>query len=110
MQVNYLTANRFFQKTIKQGTKKINSSYICFFLKNQVPFNQYGISVGKKQGSAVKRNFMKRQIRHMLRTATITQSNPKKNYNIVIMTRLGYQEKKFKQNFLLLQRLLNCFL
>ena len=83
-----------FEKIIKKGICKKNRSFIIYNLKNNLKYNRYGISVGKKIGNAVIRNKYKRKIRHII-------DNCKKNYvnnsDYIIILRKGALEKNFQE-------------
>ena len=55
-----------FEKIIKTGNCKKNSSFIIHYKKNNLPYDRYGISVSKKLGNAVFRNKYKRKIRSII--------------------------------------------
>ena len=56
-----------FQKVFHQGESMANRQFVVYSLnkENQSHF-RVGLSVGKKLGNAVKRNEIKRKIRHVL--------------------------------------------
>ena len=64
---------RDFERIIKTGQLSKNKSFIVYYSDNNLPYNRYGISVGKKLGNAVYRNKYKRKIRAII-------DNYKKNY------------------------------
>ena len=82
-----------FDEIIKKGEIKKNSSFIIYYRKNDLPYDRYGISVGKKLGNAVFRNTYKRKIRSII-------DNYKKNYNngadYIIILRRSAVEKTFQ--------------
>ncbi len=55
-----------FNNIIKQGICLKNKYFVVYFLKNDKPYNRFGISVGKKIGNAVIRNKYKRKIRSII--------------------------------------------
>ena len=56
-----------FQKVFQEGRSKANRQFVVYALpKKEQKHFRAGISVGKKIGNAVKRNQMKRRIRHAL--------------------------------------------
>ena len=55
-----------FDEIINKGICKKNKSFVIHSLKNNLPFDKYGISVSKKLGNAVFRNKYKRKIRAIL--------------------------------------------
>ena len=54
--------SKLFEKIMKEGKCKKNQSYVVYSLKNDLPYNKYGISVSKKLGNAVFRNKYKRKM------------------------------------------------
>ena len=77
---------------IKNGKCLKNNSFVIYFLKNKLPFDRFGISVGKKLGNAVFRNKYKRKIRAIV-------DKYKKQYNnssdYIIMLRKNAIKKDF---------------
>jgi len=57
---------REFEKIIKNGSCLKNRYYVIHRLKNDLPYDRYGISVSKKLGNAVFRNQYKRKIRSII--------------------------------------------
>lgn len=56
-----------FQKVFKYGRKQRSEAITVFFLENKLPQSRLGISIGKKFGSAARRNRMKRLVREAYR-------------------------------------------
>lgn len=87
-------SERDFEKIIKTGTKAKNRSYILYYIENNLPYNRYGISVGKKLGNAVYRNKYKRKIRAII-------DNYKKNYinhrDYIIILRGSAHDKTYQE-------------
>lgn len=83
-----------FEEIINKGTCKRNRSFVIHSLKNNLPYDKYGISVSKKLGNAVFRNKYKRKIRTII-------DNYKKNYingtDYIIILRRGALEKSHKE-------------
>ena len=52
-----------FDRIIKKGQIKKNNSYVIYYDKNELPYDRFGISVGKRIGNAVNRNKYKRKLR-----------------------------------------------
>lgn len=60
----YIVKNeRDFDRIIKKGNYKKNKSFIIYYEENNLPYDRFGVSVGKKLGNAVYRNKYKRKIR-----------------------------------------------
>ena len=58
---------------MKKGRFLKNDSFVIYYKENDLPYNRYGISVGKKIGNAVIRNKYKRKLRAII-------DNYKKDY------------------------------
>ncbi len=89
----YIVKNaRDFEKIIKTGKLAKNNSFIIYYSDNDLPYNRYGISVGKKLGNAVYRNKYKRKIRAII-------DNYKKSYinhqDYIIILRGSAKDKEY---------------
>ena len=63
----YIVKNaRDFEKIIKNGKCIKSKHYIMYYQENNLPYDRFGISVGKKLGNAVFRNKYKRKIRAII--------------------------------------------
>ena len=59
----YIVKNqRDFDRIIKEGRYRKNNSYVIYYEKNELPYDRFGISVGKRIGNAVNRNKYKRKL------------------------------------------------
>ena len=69
-----------------------NNSFVIYYKDNNLKYNRYGISVGKKIGNAVTRNKYKRKVRAII-------DNYKKNYvnqrDYIIILRRSATEKSY---------------
>ena len=83
-----------FSKIIKQGNYEKNQSFIIYYKLNELKYNRYGISVGKKLGNAVFRNKYKRKIRSIIDNEKKIYIN-KKDY--IIILREGAKQKTFQE-------------
>ena len=95
MKKKYIVKHNYdFETIIEQGSVKKNSSFVIYSLNNNLSYDRYGISVGKKIGNAVTRNKFKRKIRAII-------DNYKKNYvkgaDYIIILRRGAQEKSYQE-------------
>lgn len=67
MKKKYIVKNeRDFTRIIKTCKFKKNKSFVIYYEKNNLLYNRYGLSVGKKLGNAVFRNKYKRKIRSII--------------------------------------------
>ena len=57
--------NRDFDYIIKNGQFKKNNEFVIYYIDNEVDYDRFGISVSKKIGNAVVRNYYKRIIRNI---------------------------------------------
>ena len=57
--------SREFDYIIKKGQFKKNNEFIIYYIDNDKEYNRFGISVSKKIGNAVTRNYYKRVIRNI---------------------------------------------
>ena len=57
--------NREFDNIIKKGQYKKNNEYVIYYIDNDKEESRFGISVSKKIGNAVTRNYYKRIIRNI---------------------------------------------
>lgn len=63
----YIVKNqRDFDRIIKEGRYRKNNSYVIYYDKNELPYDRFGISVGKRIGNAVNRNKHKRKLRAII--------------------------------------------
>lgn len=62
--------NQEFQRIFENGHSIHGKYLVVYFLRNQFLNNRYGICVGKKIGSAVRRNYIKRLLRESIRAVT----------------------------------------
>lgn len=86
--------NREFDYIIRNNKCIKNSEFIIYYLENSFQRNRYGISVGKKIGNAVTRNYYKRIVRNICDKCKNNYSNSK-DYIIIIRKRcleLSFQE------------------
>ena len=91
----YIVKNqRDFENIIKTGRFSKNKSFVIYNKKNTLPYDRFGISVGKKLGNAVYRNKYKRKIRSII-------DNYKKIYvngkDYIIILRGSAKEKNYQE-------------
>ena len=75
--------NYEFDSIIKNGKYKKNNEFIIYYVDNNIDYNRFGISVGKKIGNAVTRNYYKRIIRNICDKNKNLYSNGK-DYIIIV--------------------------
>lgn len=87
---------RDFDRIINKNNYKKTSKLVIYFEDNNLKYDRFGISVGKKLGNAVYRNKKKRQLRNIIDEYR-KDNNNHKDY-IVILRIAGknssYQELK----------------
>lgn len=76
-------SNRDFDDIIKNGKFVKNSDFVIYYKNNNINSNRFGISVGKKIGNAVTRNYYKRVIRNICDKNKNLYSNSK-DYIIIM--------------------------
>ncbi len=91
---NIVKNQRDFDRIIKTGTLIKNNSYFIYYENNDLLYNKFGVSVGKKLGNAVFRNKYKRKIRAIIDNNEI---NLEKNKNFIIILKGMREEKDYHQ-------------
>ena len=74
--------NEEIQNIISNSSKKANKYFVVYYLKNNLNYNRYCISVSKKIGKANIRNLYKRRIKDIL-----IKNKLDKSYDCVIILR-----------------------
>lgn len=89
----YLKKNSEFQRVY--SNKKISGSrYITLFtVENNRDYPRFGITVTKKVGNAVNRNFVRRRLKHLLRE---NSHKIKSGYDYVFVAKKDASESDFK--------------
>ena len=100
--INRLKRNEDFTRVIKEGHTFKNSSFVVHVKQNSLNLTRIGLSVSKKNGDAVTRNKIKRQLRAMV-IDFVKQNNP---IDVVIIVRADYQQNNYQDNCSLLYELL----
>lgn len=80
---NIVQYSRDFDKIIKNGRFVKNKEFVIYYINNNLDDYRFGISVSKKIGNAVCRNYYKRIIRNII------DNNKKclKNLDYIVITR-----------------------
>ncbi len=86
--------NREFDYIIKKGGCKKNNEYVVYYIDNDKKSDRFGISVSKKIGNAVTRNYYKRIIRNIVDNHKKLYSNGK---DYIIILRKACIEMNFKE-------------
>lgn len=79
---------------IKNKQSYGNMFFVIYYKENTLEHQRFAISIGRKYGNAVKRNYIKRQIRSVFREY---DNLPKKDYIVVVKPKaegLNYSEIK----------------
>ena len=90
--INILKKSRDFDRIIKNNKSYKYKDYIIFIERETNNIYKFGISVGKKIGTAVERNKVKRQIKFI-----ISQKDYQNNFNCIIIVGRGIKGKKFEE-------------
>lgn len=84
-----------FQKVFHQGKSMANRQFVIYALpKEGQKHFRVGLSVGKKMGNAVKRNDIKRKIRHVL-IEMDQEDSIKSNVDFVVIARKPVAQMNF---------------
>ena len=84
MKKNEVVKNNYeFDNIIKNGKCVKNNEFVIYYIDNKNNNNRFGISVGKKIGNAVTRNYYKRVIRNICDKNKNLYSNGK-DYIIIV--------------------------
>ena len=66
MKKNEVVKNNYeFNSIIKKGKYQKNNEFVIYYIDNNKDNSRFGISVGKKIGNAVTRNYYKRVVRNI---------------------------------------------
>lgn len=90
--INIVKSSRDFDRIIKNNKPYIYKDYVIYIEKDTNDIYRFGISVGKKLGSAVNRNKIKRQIKSI-----IDQNDYQNNFNCIIIVGKGINERTFEE-------------
>ena len=91
----YIVKNqRDFDRIIKDSRYRKNNSYVIYYEKNELPYDRFGISVGKKIGNAVNRNKHKRKLRAIIDNYKKLYVN---NRDYIIILRGSAKDKEYQE-------------
>ncbi len=86
--------NEEIQNIVNNSSKVVNKYYVVYYLKNNLSFSRFCVSVSKKIGNAVVRNKLKRQVKDIIMKNMVTNN---KDYVIILSSsfkELSFEEKK----------------
>lgn len=86
-----LKDNKLFLRLYRRGSFTATELFTVYYLPNKQSFNRFGVAVGKKLGSAVKRNRAKRIMREAYRRSELSLPI---GYDFVFVARSGIEGKK----------------
>ena len=92
--INIVKNNRDFDNIIKNGYYAKNSIFVIYYIVNDTNNYHIGISVGKKIGNAVIRNYYKRIIRNICDNHKNLYSN---HLDYIIIIRKGCLNTSFNE-------------
>lgn len=92
-----------FQEIIQGHKLEKSKSFIIYYQKNNLNRVRVGVSVSKKIGNAIKRNKIKRQVRHILHDL-IDISKP---VDLIVIVRINYENNTFSEKQKLMTEMLN---
>ena len=87
-----LKQNHIFRRLYAKGESCVGHSVVVYCRRNGLNVNRIGISVSKKLGHAVVRNYARRRLREVYR---INESRFKPGYDIVLVARSRAVKVKF---------------
>ena len=92
--IEIVKKSKDFDAIIKDNKFVKNNDFIIYYTHNDKNLNRFGISVGKKIGNAVERNYYKRVIRNI---CDINKNIYSKNKDYIIIMRKGCTNLSFKE-------------
>jgi ribonuclease P protein component len=93
-----IRARSDFQKTYRTGQKLFGRFLILFVRPNGFPQLRLGITITKKSGSAVTRNFLRRRLREVFRTEVRAALDfpGREGLDLVVNVRPGSSDQPFQ--------------
>lgn len=101
--INRVKKYREFQEILDKHHFVKNELYKVYFRKNEYGFERYGLLVTKKNGIAVTRNKIKRQVRTIIDKV----SDYSKSLDVVVVVSKRYDTNQYKENEIELTTLLS---
>lgn len=93
--INIVKDNNDFTLAIKNGRYFSTAYFSIYIYKNNYAVYRLGISIGKKIGTAVKRNKIKRQLRTIV---DYYKNNYQKGYDYIIIVRNGFDVSTYEKS------------
>lgn len=78
----------------RNGRRRANRHFVLYYIKNNLGYSRFGISVSRKLGGAVKRNRIKRIIREIVR---LREDARILGMDMIIVARSGMIGVNFKE-------------
>ena len=91
---NIVKNNRDFNNIIQKGKYVKNNEFVIHYVDNNLDHSRFGVSVSKKIGNAVKRNYYKRVIRNICHNNKNLYS---KNKDYIIIMKRGLTLLTFEE-------------
>ena len=91
---NIVKNNREFNNIIKNGKYCKNNEFVIYYVDNELKHSRFGISVSKKIGKAVMRNYYKRIIRNICH---LNKNLYSKDKDYIIIMRKGLSLLNFEE-------------
>ncbi len=92
--INRVLKYREFQEILDKHNFKKNDLFKIYFRKNEYGFERYGLLVTKKNGIAVIRNKIKRQVRMVIDKV----SDYSKSLDVIVVVSKRYDVNQFEEN------------
>ncbi|ALX71334.1 ribonuclease P protein component [Spiroplasma turonicum] len=102
--VNIIKKNHEFQKIISMKTYKNSKSFVVYYRNKDDGFLKYGISVGKKIGNAVLRNYIKRVVRTIV--FSLLEKYKQKKLDIIVIVKNKFLGLDYNENYKQLDNIL----
>lgn len=92
-QLNTIKKNSEFQLVFEKGHSIHGKYLVVYFLHNSFDYNRFGFCAGKKLGSAVRRNRVKRRLREAVRRIVLPKGSA---WDIILVARYPVLTADFK--------------
>ncbi|HOJ77254.1 MAG TPA: ribonuclease P protein component [Bacillota bacterium] len=93
--ITILKKNEEFQIVFEKGHSIHNKYLVVYFHQNSFSENRYGFCVGKKIGNAVKRNYLKRVLKEIVRN--ILGNITSRSFDIIIVAKYPILNAKYNE-------------